>query len=214
MTKPITNKKGFTLIELMIVVAIIGILAAIAIPNFIKFQARSKQSEPKANLKALFVAQKSYFAEKDSFSPNVVDIGFIPERGNRYAIANGGGVATWADRTGSQEAIGSGTQGFATDVYKGFTATTALAITNVTIFANALGAGTCAPAANTGCAVTGNTGAFFGIAAANIDNDAAIDTWCVSSMSVQIGASATLNQEAESQSNGPGIPGNNINDVR
>jgi type IV pilus assembly protein PilA len=62
--------KGFTLIELMIVVAIIGILAAIAIPNFVKFQCRSKQSEAKGNLKALYVAQESYRAEFDTYLAN------------------------------------------------------------------------------------------------------------------------------------------------
>ena len=77
--------KGFTLIELMIVVAIIGVLAAIAIPNFIKFQARSKQSEAKANLKAIFTAQKAFFAENDKYSSEMGRIGFAPERGNRYA---------------------------------------------------------------------------------------------------------------------------------
>ncbi len=60
--------KGFTLIELMIVVAIIGILAAIAIPNFVKFQCRSKQSEAKTNLKALFVAQEAYRGEYDFYA--------------------------------------------------------------------------------------------------------------------------------------------------
>jgi type IV pilus assembly protein PilA len=59
--------KGFTLIELMIVVAIIGILAAIAIPNFVKFQCRSKQSEAKTNLKAMYVSQESYYGEYDTF---------------------------------------------------------------------------------------------------------------------------------------------------
>lgn len=51
----------------MIVVAIIGILAAIAVPNFVKFQCRSKQSEARGNLKALYVAQESFKAEFDSY---------------------------------------------------------------------------------------------------------------------------------------------------
>src|SRR5258708_16134451 len=85
-------KRGFTLIELMIVVAIIGILAAIAIPNFIKFQARSKQGEAKANLKSLFTAQRSYFQEKDKYLNTITDIGFGPERGNSYAYWNAPGT--------------------------------------------------------------------------------------------------------------------------
>jgi prepilin-type N-terminal cleavage/methylation domain-containing protein len=69
---------GFTLIELTIVVAVAGILAVIAIPNFIKFQARSKQSEAKSNLKVIYTAEKAFFQEKDTFSPNVSQIGFGP----------------------------------------------------------------------------------------------------------------------------------------
>jgi type IV pilus assembly protein PilA len=61
------GKKGFTLIELMIVVAIIGILAAIAIPNFLRFQAKSKQSEAKTNLGGIFTAQTAYFGENNTY---------------------------------------------------------------------------------------------------------------------------------------------------
>ncbi len=57
------SNKGFTLIELMIVVAIIGILAAIAIPNFLRFQLKSKSSEGKVNLAAIRTAEESYLAE-------------------------------------------------------------------------------------------------------------------------------------------------------
>jgi len=77
------KKKGFTLIELMIVVAIIGILAMIAIPNFIKFQCRAKQSESKTNLKAMYQAQRSWVAEHDEYT-TLRGCGFSPEPGNRY----------------------------------------------------------------------------------------------------------------------------------
>jgi type IV pilus assembly protein PilA len=77
------NKKGFTLIELMIVVAIIGILAAIAIPNFLKFQAKSKQSEAKTNLKAIYTAETGYYGENNAY--NTFDkVNWQPVGVNRY----------------------------------------------------------------------------------------------------------------------------------
>jgi type IV pilus assembly protein PilA len=69
LSEKMRRNEGFTLIELMIVVAIIGILAAIAIPNFLKFQLRSKAGEGKLNLAAIRTAEESYFAEAGTYWP-------------------------------------------------------------------------------------------------------------------------------------------------
>jgi len=67
MFKVTKNEKGFTLIELMIVVAIIGILAAVAIPNFLRYQAKSKQSEARVILSGIYTSETAYFAEQNSY---------------------------------------------------------------------------------------------------------------------------------------------------
>jgi type IV pilus assembly protein PilA len=63
----VRKQHGLTLIELMIVVAIIGILAAIAIPNFLKFQCKAKQSEAKTALGAIYKVQLAYTGEYGSY---------------------------------------------------------------------------------------------------------------------------------------------------
>ena len=64
------NRKGFTLVELMIVVAIIGILAAIAIPNFVDMQYRAKRAEVPSNVDGIKTAELAYEASFDQFVQN------------------------------------------------------------------------------------------------------------------------------------------------
>lgn len=73
------SKSGFSLVELMVVVAIIGILATIAVPNFQRFQARAKQASAKTELTGVYTAQKAFYVEYNSYHPDLQMTGFAPE---------------------------------------------------------------------------------------------------------------------------------------
>jgi type IV pilus assembly protein PilA len=78
------NQKGFSLIELMIVVAIIGILAAIAVPNFQKFQAKSRAAEAKSDLSAIYTAEAAFNTEYSQYFADFLSIGYTPTGTFRY----------------------------------------------------------------------------------------------------------------------------------
>lgn len=72
--RKIRNSKGFTLIELMIVVVIIGILAALAIPRFSKAADRAKEKEADGILKQVYTLQQTYHAQHGDYAGTVADL--------------------------------------------------------------------------------------------------------------------------------------------
>lgn len=88
----IFRKHGFTLVELLIVVVVIGILAAIAIPSYLGIQKKAARSEAKAKLQAISLALEGYMAENNDYgAANVYTFspgGAFGHPGNIEGVAN------------------------------------------------------------------------------------------------------------------------------
>jgi type IV pilus assembly protein PilA len=75
------GNRGFTIVELMVTVAIVGILTGVAVPNYLKYVAKSRQTEAKLFLSALYVGQQSYSTEFLSYTACLPQTGFYPGAG-------------------------------------------------------------------------------------------------------------------------------------
>lgn len=107
------NNKGFTLIELMIVVAIIGVLAAIAIPNFLNYQCKAKQSEAKSNLGSIRTSEEAYLAEFDTYTTDKTKLGFDTKGTARYSYS----IAITAGTSFTAQASAANLKGTSTDAW-------------------------------------------------------------------------------------------------
>ena len=102
------KQQGFTLIELMIVVAVVGILASIALPSYRDYVIRGNRTEAKAALQSLALAQERFFAVNNRYSATVASLGTVPGVNASGGSENGYYTLSIADANASQTIANGG----------------------------------------------------------------------------------------------------------
>jgi type IV pilus assembly protein PilA len=167
MKKFLKNPSGFTLVELMVVVAIIGILSAIAVPNFKKYQAKSKQSEAKIQLAAIYNSEVGTQSDYDTYGTCLNMMGYEQSPRGYYTV----GFLTGLDATAKFSGCSSG----------GITAAaTAAANTDrITVPLAQLAAVTANKPATLTLASTATQTTFVASAEASISSSVSLDKWSI-----------------------------------
>ena len=143
---------GFTLIEMMVVVGIIGILTVIAIPNFLRYQAQTRQAEAKTNLGGIFVAELAYYGENARFGSFSEIIYSLTGMSNRYTYRSGAPGAAGGPSSGTE---------------------------NIDLHSSSVGAST---VENSVVAARNGLFGFTATATGNLDSDGTIDQWHVNDL--------------------------------
>ncbi len=94
------KREGFTLVELMVVVAIIGVLASIALPQYAKFTAKARQSEVRVALGAVYTIEQSFATENSTYSGCLGQLGFNRDGAKLYYGVGIDGSGTGCGPTG------------------------------------------------------------------------------------------------------------------
>lgn len=171
-----------------LILLMVGLCLAMVLPSYLTMPKRSKMSEAKSNLKAAYTCEKAYWGEKDVYSETIEQMGFLPERGNRYLylVSRSGDLLTPGAPDGGEH-----TGVFVDDKYAPDNRLILAAIPTTV-----LGEVGVQCQDDGGCEVT--------IAAAgNIDTDATIDVWSISTKERVIGTETVP----------PGMPFNHVSDV-
>jgi prepilin-type N-terminal cleavage/methylation domain-containing protein len=85
----VKKNKGFTLVELMVVIVIIGILAVLAVPAYLNFISKSRRTEVKTNLEGIYKAEVTWYGENGGYDNNFTTIGWSPEGVSHYTFSVG-----------------------------------------------------------------------------------------------------------------------------
>ena len=202
------HPRGFTLIELMIVVSIIGVLATIAIPSFLRFQARARQAEVSTNLKSFYTSMRTLQRKPLA---DMHATGFAPERGNRYSYHLESNCSSFEDRRNHQPVMHTRDACIGADTFKNPSFPDTFEVVSP-----ASASWNDAPDMGSTAGVFGDDQAwdFLAFAAGDVDNNPldGADTWFISSAEGEVAAACPASGGVTEQVI-PGEPFNVHNDV-